>query len=66
MSDIVSELQKKDSLNSYKSKKIEADKIAVYYSYSEKKHQKSLIVRSRSGVKLGSIFLPSIKGTLQF
>jgi plasmid rolling circle replication initiator protein Rep len=40
MSDIVSELQKKDSLNSYKSKKIEADKIAVYYSYSEKKHQK--------------------------
>lgn len=40
MSDIVSELQKKDTIESYKNKKIEAEKVAIYYSYSEKKHQK--------------------------
>jgi plasmid rolling circle replication initiator protein Rep len=40
MSDIVAELQKKDTLLSYKNKKVEAVKISSLYRYSEKKHEK--------------------------
>ena len=40
MSDIVAELQKKDTLLSYKNKKVEAIKISSLYRYSEKKHEK--------------------------
>lgn len=40
MSDIVSELQKKDTLVSYKNKKIDSQKVSFLYSYSQKKQQK--------------------------
>lgn len=40
MSDIVAELQKKDTIESYKSKKKESEKLSILYSYNEKKQQK--------------------------
>lgn len=40
MDSIISELQKKDTIQSYKNKKLEAEKVSYLYSYSEKKQEK--------------------------
>lgn len=61
MSDIVSELQKKDTIESYKNKKKNLKNYQFFILTTKKSNKRFLIVRSRYGVKLGSISIPSIK-----